>query len=354
MKPPAFGDDGAPQAVADSAIEAAEALLAKYGPKPETYRLLGSAQMARGHYADAAAAFHAGSKLSPDFSADVSRAEAALNVAREFEMKVPGRTVIHAKRLSRQGRDVWVVVHGRTSSATAVNVSNPLPTSIPNDDPFMIDDPRLTVWADGKATYTSPTMTRGDFDDSSINEISLYIADLDGNGTEEAVVSSVFYGASWTPSALLVVSQSGGKWTTLKPIRTHEPGWIQDIDRDGHVELGGVNVVGREMSHSAQPRWPEIYRFDKGNIKRCDSRFPARYGDMGREMPPLSKEYPNDFEILAYRGRLARILGRMSEARRFEVQALAALARARRSDKDIPASMAGRIQVIVRRDEIKP
>lgn len=332
---PKFGDDGAMRFAAMDALEAGEAVLAKYGSRPQTHRVLGRIHQALGEYAEASAAFELGQQ--PGLA---SRSREYGQVRLQFEANHPKRVAVSIARVSEGGKVRWVIAHGdRYEQGDAIIT------------PHL--NVRVTILEAGKNVYTSPTLKRPDWDESEMNEANLYVRDLNKDGRSEIVLIGVFYGASWTPSFLNVLGEHSGQWRVSNTIHAHDPLWIDDLDGNGTIEVGGVNVVGVTLSHAAQPRWPEIYHYQAGKLNRSDSKHPNLYRPLQREIDGLLKENKDDWELLAFRGRCARILGRAAEAPQWERRALAAFQAERKRDPEWPASLADYLRDVVRRDEVR-
>lgn len=327
----ADGDYGARYFAALDALDAAEAVLAKYGPRPETQRVLGRVHFELGNYAEATIALEEGGL--PQRAVFARQFGAAKT---SFEASHPKRVVAHMVRLG----DRWVIAHGDRQTE--------------GDDPVRpFVNVRMSVMRGGKNLFTTANLKRPDWDESEMNEASLYVRDLDKDGKPEVVMIGVFYGASWTPSFLQVLSETPSGWRVSNVIHAHDPLWIDDLDRDGRLEVGGVNVIGMTLSHAAQPRWPEIYRFQKGHLVRSDSKYPSLYRPLQKEIDGLLKEHKYDWELLAFRGRCARILGRASEAPSWERRAIAAFQSERKRDSEWPAAIADYLRDVVRKDEVR-
>ena len=326
---PRYGDDGAMYFASLDALEAGEAVLSKYGSRPAIHRVLGRIHHALGQYAEASAAFEMGQK--PELA---RRSREFGEVQTRFQANHAGRVVANLVRVGNR----WAIAHAdRQADADQVR-------------PHV--NVRVTIQENGKNLYTSNNLKRPEWDESEFNEANLYVRDLDGDGRNEVVFIGVFYGASWTPSVLHVMGERPGKgWINSRPIPTHDPLWIDDLDGDGKIEVGGVNVIGATLSHSAQPRWPEVYRYQNGNLTRADSKYPKVYQPLQKEIDELLKENKDDFALLAYRGRCARILGPAAQAGVWERRALAAFAKARKEDRDLPKTYAEYLKQIVRKDE---
>jgi hypothetical protein len=332
---PRFGDDGAMRFAAMDAQEAAEAVLAKYGSRPAIHRMLGRIYHALGEYAEASAAFELGGQ-----PAQANRSREFGQVKSLFEANHPKRVVASMARIGEGGKVRWVIAHGDRHSDTDDIIT-----------PHV--NVRVTIRESGANVFTSANLKRPEWDESEFNEANLYVRDLNGDGRSEVVFIGVFYGASWTPSVLNVLSQSGAKWQTSRTIATHDPLWIDDLDGNGTIEVGGVNVIGVTLSHAAQPRWLEIYDWAPASgLVRSDSKYRNRYRDLRKEIDELLKENKHDWELLAYRGRIARIFGNRSEAANWEGRAQAALAAERRRDFELPASLGVYIRKVVRQDEV--
>jgi hypothetical protein len=326
---PKYGDDRALRFATLDALEAAEAVLGKYGSRPSTSAILGRIHQALGNYAEAGAAFDlAGRRDLGD------RARLFGSIKTKFEANHPKRFVANVARMGNR----WVIVHSDRLADTD-DIITPHQTV------------RITIQENGKNLYTTGSK-RPDWDVSEYNETHVYIRDLDRDGRSEVVFIGIFYGASWTPSVLQVISEQPGKgWITSHPIVAHDPLWIDDLDRNGTIEVGGVNVIGVTLSHAEQPRWPEIYQWQKGKLSRADSKYPAYYRPLRKEIDDLLKEHGDDYMLLAYRGRCARIFGSMSQAASWERKALAAYEKARKEDGELGAAFASTIREVVRKDD---
>lgn len=325
------GDYGARYFAVLEALDAAEAVRTKYGDRPATQRLLGRIHFELGNYSEATIAFEAGGQND---RSNLARQFGTTKTA--FEASHPKRVIAHMVRLG----DRWVIAHGDRQAET--------------DDPIRpFLNVRMSVMKGGANLFTTANLKRPDWDESEMNEANLYVRDLDRDGKPEVVFMGVFYGASWTPSFAQVLSESKGSWRMSNAIHAHDPLWIEDLDGDGKIEVGGVNVIGMTLSHAAQPRWPEVYRFQSGRLGRSDSKYPSFYRPLQKEIDGLLKENKNDWELLAFRGRCARILGRGAEAPAWERKAVAAFQAERKRDGEWPASIADYLRDVVRKDEVR-
>lgn len=326
---PKYGDDRALRFATLDALESAEAILGKYGSRPSTHAVLGRIHQALGNYSEAGAAFDLAGKRD---LADLARLFGSVKT--KFEANHPKRFVANVARMGNR----WVIVHSDRQGDT--------------DDIITPHQAvRITIQENGKNLYTTGSK-RPDWDESEYNETNVYIRDLDRDGRSEVVFIGIFYGASWTPSVLQVISEQPGKgWTVSRAITAHDPLWIDDLDRNGTIEVGGVNVIGVTLSHAAQPRWPEIYQWQKGNLTRADSKYPSYYRPLQKEIDDLLKEHKDDYMLLAFRGRCARILGSKGEVATWERKALAAFAKARKEDVELRTAFAGAIREVVRKDD---
>lgn len=326
---PKYGDDRAMRFATLDALESAEAILGKYGSRPSTHAVLGRIHQALGNYSEAGTAFDLAGKRD---LADRARQFGSIKTG--FESTHPKRVVANLVRMGNR----WVIAHADRQADNDTTITPHL-------------NVRITIQENGKNLYTTGSK-RPEWDQSEFNEANLYVRDLDRDGRNEVVFIGIFYGASWTPSVLQVISEQPGRgWKTSQPIVAHDPLWIDDLDRNGTIEVGGVNVIGVTLSHAAQPRWPEIYQWRNGKLSRADSKYPSYYRPLQKEIDDLLKEHKDDYMLLSFRGRCARILGSKGEVATWERKALAAFARARKEDDELRAAFAGAIREVVRKDD---
>lgn len=326
---PRYGDDRAVRFATLDALEAAEGVLSKYGSRPATHALLGRIHQALGNYSEAGADFDMAGMRGQG-----NRARLFGTVKASFEATHPKRVVANMAQMGKR----WVIVHGDRQADTDATVT-------PHQNV------RITIQEGGKNLFTASSK-RPEWDESEYNEANVYVRDLDRDGRSEVVFIGIFYGASWTPSVLQVISEQPGKgWSISRAITAHDPLWIDDLDRNGTLEVGGVNVIGVTLSHSAQPRWPEIYQWQRGALVRADSKYPTYYKPLQKEIDELLKEHTDDYMLLAFRGRCARIFGATAQLPQWERKALAAFEKARKDDNELRASFAKVIREVVRKDD---
>lgn len=305
---PSYGlANSAPQAYSDDALRQIEAAVAKHGTSPKLYRSLALVQESRGAYSEAADY----AKLSDQSKTLASRiqgkqiAEAALHDIAKSEK------VLSVSKLKNKTRtNLW--------SALLCDPEKKVPFLLDNGSRYVAS--RLIIFTmkrnEAKLIASKPIKRE-------LNETTLYSADLDKDGNDEAVVDCLFYGASWTPSTFIVGSAGKNGWTFNETGIFEEPGFIEDVDKDGVYELGGAQCIGEalNLSHAGQPRYPVIYRFEKGRLVNGDFHSTMSFKDILPELRRAKKVSTNDLEMLSCEARALRVLGRNKEAEKILAQA---------------------------------
>jgi len=151
---------------------------------------------------------------------------------------------------------------------------------------------------------------------SPASETALYTKDMDGDGNEEAVVSCMYYGASWIPTTYAVAGIRNGKWTADETSTYEIPGIMRDLDKDSFIEIIGRQNIGDMgmFGHAGQPRYPVAYRWEKGKLINADAHIKPlfrKYLAGSAKAEQISKD---DVEILGCKARALRVLGRNKEA----------------------------------------
>jgi len=298
---PSYGlANSAPQAYADDACRQIEAAVAKYGASPKLYRSLALVQEARGVYSEAADY----AKLSDqpkNFASRIQEKQVAAAAVNDIAKSETALSV--AKMRNKTRRNLWI--------ALLCDPNKKVPFLLDNGSRYVAS--RLIVFsmAGGKAKLIASKPIKRE-----LNETTLYSVDLDKDGNDEAVVDCLFYGASWTPSTFIVASSSKNGWTFNETGIFEEPGFVEDVDKDGVYELGGAQCIGEalNLSHAGQPRYPVIYRFEKGRLVNGDFHSKMSFKDILPELRRAKKVSTNDLELLSCEARALRVLGKDKEA----------------------------------------
>ncbi len=305
---PSYGlANSAPQAFADDAYRQIEAAVAKYGASPKLYTSLALVHEARGAYSEAIDY----AKLSDQSKGLASRIQDKQAAAAAMNDIAKSEKVLSVSRLKNKTRtNLW--------SALLCDPDKKVPFLLDNGSRYVAS--RLIVFsmAGGKAKVIASKPIKRE-----LNETTLYSTDLDKDGNDEAVVDCLYYGASWTPSTFIVASAGKNGWTFNETSTFEEPGFVEDVDKDGVYELGGAQCIGEalNLSHAGQPRYPVIYRFEKGRLVNGDFHSKMSFKDILLELRRAKKVSTNDLELLSCEARALRVLGRNKEAEKILAQA---------------------------------
>jgi len=144
--------------------------------------------------------------------------------------------------------------------------------------------------------------------------IALECIDLNGDGTDEVIVTENRPGASWQPSCAFVFSLAPGKLIQVATVTSQYP--IQLTRLDDHRTLIPVTyAIGRTLAHFAQPRWTDYYGFDGKQIFLANRLWPEQFRDWPRALGSCLKEHPDDSELWYFLGRAYEALGQAQNAK---------------------------------------
>ena len=146
-----------------------------------------------------------------------------------------------------------------------------------------------------------------------LSETPIYVTDLDGDGSEEAIVSCIYLGASWMPTTYAVAGRYKGKWEIHQSDTFELSGYMADVDKDGSIEIIGQQNIG-DLGHSSQPRYPVAYRWERGKLVNADAHIRPRLRRFLVECVEAERKSNDDVELLGCQARALRVLGRNKEA----------------------------------------
>lgn len=296
-------ENSAPLCIADLALDQLAAAVKKHGGSPKLYRALALVEEARGKYSEAADY----AKLSDQKEALSTRLQTKISAAFAISDAAKPNAALSVVKLK-----------GRFWAALICDPQKRLDYPADNGERYAARELAIYSIAGGKAKKAaSKAITR------ELSEATLYAADLDKDGQDEAVVDCLFYGASWTPTTVIVGSASAKGWSFVETSIFEEPGFIDDADKDGIYEIGGAQCIGdiEHLSHAGQPRYPVVYRFEKGKLVNGDFHSKPSFNDVLSDIRKAKKDSPNDIELLSCEARALRAMGRKAEAQKVYQQA---------------------------------
>jgi len=172
-----------------------------------------------------------------------------------------------------------------------------------------ITDSRLTVFRGNPESLKELWNARilWHLGSEEINEVYLYIHDVTGDGIPEMVLPEIIFGGSWIPSHIDIFTWKSGRAVKLFGAIADESIIIKDLDNNGTYEVITDHAIGVSLAHYEQPRWQYTYAYKNGAYQLAEKDFPEVYRGLDKEIKARLKEYPDDYELLFYLGRLYEI-----------------------------------------------
>lgn len=147
----------------------------------------------------------------------------------------------------------------------------------------------------------------GHLGSEDFNFVYLHIKDITGDDIPEMVLPEVIIGGSWVPSHIDIFTWRSGGVIKLLGASSDMPVKVKDLDHNGTYEVIAEHAIGLSLAHYEQPRWLYTYAYKDGTYQLAEKDFPEVYRDLNKEVRARLKEYPDDYELLFYLGRLYEI-----------------------------------------------
>jgi tetratricopeptide (TPR) repeat protein len=187
--------------------------------------------------------------------------------------------------------------------------------------------------------WRSPLLDLADTPIGRFCALALRVDDLFGRGQPEILVSERGTGFGRSPTALQLFRPDGERLARELVLDSAEELELAELGRDGRrqirrtFEIGWGAYTGR-MSHAEQPRWQSLWGWDGRRFRVVDADYPAAFREWPHELSTVLQEYPDDPELLEYLGYAEQILGHSDRARRHYEEALSAIGKALRTERD--------------------
>jgi tetratricopeptide (TPR) repeat protein len=291
-----------------------QAILAKHGPRSETYRALGICSIHMGAYDDALGFLRRAQEANPgDKGTREARDEAAAKsqVAKAVMKEQPSLPgVIMVEPI---GGDVWAVLTGTDH------------TEYQEDLLGLIHATK--TWRRGKVALRIVSYMAGTihvrwvskplrYDDADeFTEATLFVRDLDRDGSLEFGVWAAIEGADHWPNVFEAYRLRPAV-KRIAHIQGNESFRVKDLDADGKIEVERAYCIGTDAGHAQAPRWFDTYEPAKDGYRLANGRFKKRYVEIKAEIEATLKKIGPDSELEIHLARIEGIFGRWASARR--------------------------------------
>ncbi len=307
---PPFGADGSMRIDAESAENAFNAIINKYGPNGRVLVGLGKSQQLLGKHDKAVSSFEKADRLSPGNTAIRYKLQCARELAEVTKSaiaKLPKQhTILQTAEYPIPGHNKqWLVLSAIKSDGTWPDYSSvklTLFSAAPNN--------LRTVWQSENLGFPH---SKGE---DNFNDVRLYVFDMNGDGISEAVVPQIIIGASWTPTHLDVFEWQNGRMTSVLGVSSDEPPEVRSLSRDGRYQVINIHAIGYSICHAAQPRWQNVYDYKDGNYQLATGDYPYIIRMLQRDILRELDNNPKDFELLEYLGITYQMQKRLKVAER--------------------------------------
>ncbi len=187
--------------------------------------------------------------------------------------------------------------------------------------PFDEDDnARITVYAvkdGGKVTIVWQSEVIPSIEQRCYFSADLWACRMTGSNNPELVFMGVCSGGSANPSLTYIFRWNGRTFREVLETDSPEQAmWISRLGKSGRRQVRCVELVGDDMSHSEQVRWPGVYDWNGTSFVESDSKYPGQFRETLGELEELHKSHQGDWQVTRYLAKAYLIEGRTREARR--------------------------------------
>jgi hypothetical protein len=297
------------------AAEAFQSILRKYGPIPRACIGLARSQMLLGNYDGAVDSCRRALALWPRWNVaqrEIETAQQCVGMAADARKLMGERNILQVEKYPVNARiQLWLVLSAKVTYDTERqrDSNSNVRLTLVRADQLRFD----VLW---RSDPLGPGYTDGQFD-----YVHLYVADLTGDGSPEALITEGQVGAWWEPSHLDVFGVSGKGMVHELGVSSQEPLTIEDIDGDGSYEVRNYRFVGFTMFHGDEPIWFDVFAYRNGTYQMADGDFRWMYHDLAATIRRKLLLHPEDYELWERQGRLCEMLRRPQAARRAYWQA---------------------------------
>lgn len=298
----------APQIEVELAKLAFEEVQHKFGARPEIAVGLAQCEMRLGNYKTAKRILESaptGQKRDLVLS-DVDR---LLELTREIKTIDGPAEVLSIK----QGKDNLFVLRGVLASAAVRN-------EYAMD--AIYERVKLQVYSNSKPGPKKLSETVFNDGRRPANEHSIWLMDLDGDGTPEVIVFSGFLAGSVEPIRFAPFKVQKGKLQPMGTLRCDEGFTPKPNDLRGSWRATTKFALGVSlMSHAERPRWTDIYEPRGGKYVCVDQEHVNTFGSPYSYIRSELAKFPFDSELIAYSAEYRALFGKWDQAQALAVRA---------------------------------
>ena len=122
-------------------------------------------------------------------------------------------------------------------------------------------------------------------------------------------------GGSCNPGMAQIYHWTGHTFRKALDIGSPEQAlWIEDLRHNGRYQVRCVELVGKDLCHSCQVRWADIYEWNGSDFVEADAKYPHAFRKYRAAILERLKEHPDDPELLKYLGKSYLYEGRKRRA----------------------------------------
>ncbi len=112
-----------------------------------------------------------------------------------------------------------------------------------------------------QVVWQSPVLP--DIQERGFTELDLWPLRMTGSKNPELLFLGNCSGGSANPGIAMVYRWNGKRFRKVLDCDSPEqPLWVEDLKHDGRYQVRAVQLVGTEMSHAEQVRWPLVYAWN--------------------------------------------------------------------------------------------
>jgi len=143
----------------------------------------------------------------------------------------------------------------------------------------------------------------------------LWAFPMTGRKVPELVFMGVCTGGSANPTRMQIYHWTGQTFRLVLDADSGEQAlWIDDLHYTGRYQVRCVKLVGKDMSHSAQIRWADVYDWNGKRYVEANTKYADAFRQTKRDLLARLRTYPQDPALLKYLARAYRQEGRRSQA----------------------------------------
>jgi len=139
----------------------------------------------------------------------------------------------------------------------------------------------------------------------------LWAFPMTGRKVPELVFLGVCTGGSANPTRMLIYHWTGRTFRQVLDAGSGEQSlWIDDLHHTGRYQVRCVRLVGKELGHSAQVRWADVYDWNGKRYVEANAKYTDAFRQTKRDLLARLRTHPDDPALLKYLARAYRQEGR--------------------------------------------